>query len=77
MKLSSSATTSSGRHRAPLPPASRKRVRFRVRASAAIATSRATGSLLRRLRLGGGTSLPGLVARYVDPHVTRHLGTQM
>ncbi|MGE5335052.1 MAG: MurT ligase domain-containing protein [Nitrososphaerota archaeon] len=60
-----------------VPPAPRDRVRFRIRASAAIATGRAAGTLLRQLRLGGGTSLPGLVARYVDPHVTRHLGTQM
>jgi UDP-N-acetylmuramyl tripeptide synthase len=52
-------------------------VRFRIRASVAIATGRAAGTMLRRLRLGGGTSLPGLVARYVDPHVTRHLGAQM
>ncbi|HEX6544078.1 MAG TPA: Mur ligase family protein [Ktedonobacterales bacterium] len=72
-----STSTSSEHSPATLPPAPRARVRFRIRASAAIATSRATGTLMRRLRLGGGTSLPGLVARYVDPHVTRHLGTQM
>lgn len=58
-------------------PASRRRARYRIRASAAVATGRAAGSLLRRLRLGGGTSLPGLVARYLDPHVTSHLGAQM
>jgi lipid II isoglutaminyl synthase (glutamine-hydrolysing) len=75
----SMSTSSTSHHRlhATLPPAPRERVRFRIRASVAIATGRAAGSLLRRLRLGGGTSLPGLVARYVDPHVTRHLGAQM
>jgi len=77
MKQPTPATASSGRSHATLPPVPRDRVRFRIRASAAIATGRATGTMLRRLRLGGGTSLPGLVARYVDPHVTRHLGAQM
>jgi UDP-N-acetylmuramyl tripeptide synthase len=54
-----------------------RRPRFSVRASAAIATGRATGTALRRLRLGGGTSLPGLVARYIDPGLTRRLGKQL
>ena len=77
MKQPSSVTSSTSRPHATLPPAPRDRVRFRLRASAAIATGRAAGTLLRRLRLGGGTSLPGLVARYVDPHVTSHLGVQI
>ncbi len=77
MKQPTPVTASSGRSHTTLPAAPRDRVRFRIRASAAIATGRAAGTMLRRLRLGGGTSLPGLVARYVDPHVTRHLGTQM
>ena len=81
MKQPPSTTASSGRsHSArPTPPAlpPAPGVRFRIRASAAIATGRAAGTLLRRLRLGGGTSLPGLVARYVDPQVARHLGAQM
>lgn len=77
MKQPTPVTASSGRSHSTLPPAPRDRVRFSIRASAAIATGRAAGTLLRRLRLGGGTSLPGLVARYVDPHVTRHLGAQM
>src|SRR5262249_29584134 len=54
-----------------------RRQRFSFRASAAIATGRATGTALRRLRLGGGTSLPGLVARYIDPDLTRYLGKQL
>ncbi|HEU5348673.1 MAG TPA: MurT ligase domain-containing protein, partial [Ktedonobacterales bacterium] len=78
MNQPSSPVTASGGHpHTTLPPAPRDRVRFRIRASAAIATGRAAGTLLRRLRLGGGTSLPGLVARYVDPRVTGHLGAQM
>src|SRR5690242_21660381 len=77
MKQPVSAPSSNGRPTSPPPPVPRDRVRYRVRASAAIATGQAAGTLLRRLRLGGGTSLPGLVARYVDPHVTRHLGAQM
>ncbi len=54
-----------------------RRQRFSVRASAAIATGRAASTALRRLRLGGGTSLPGLVARYIDPDLTRYLGKQL
>ena len=77
MKQPTPVTASSGRSHSTLPPAPRDRVRFRIRTSAAIATGRAAGTMLRRLRLGGGTSLPGLVARYVDPHVTRRLGAQM
>lgn len=71
-------STSSARHR--LPPTSNvkaRRQRFSVRASAAIATGRAAGTALRRLKLGGGTSLPGLVARYIDPDLTRYLGRQL
>lgn len=77
MKQPTSVTASGGHSHSTLPPAPRERVRFRIRASAAIATGRAAGTVLRRLRLGGGTSLPGLVARYVDPRMTQHLGAQM
>ncbi len=77
MKQPVSVPSSKGRPTSPPPPVPRDRVRYRLRASAAIATGRVAGTLLRRLRLGGGTSLPGLVARYVDPHMTTHLGAQM
>ncbi len=51
--------------------------RFRLRAAAAVATGRATGSLTRRLGVGGGTSLPGLLARALDPRLTSHLSAQL
>ncbi|HEV8190313.1 MAG TPA: Mur ligase family protein [Ktedonobacterales bacterium] len=71
-------STSSARHRlSSAGSVKARRPRFSVRASAAIATGRATGTTLRRLRLGGGTSLPGLVARYIDPDLTRYLGKQL
>jgi UDP-N-acetylmuramyl tripeptide synthase len=71
-------STSSARHHSPSARSAKVwRPRFSVRAAAAIATGRATGTALRRLRLGGGTSLPGLIARYVDPDLTRYLGKQL
>jgi UDP-N-acetylmuramyl tripeptide synthase len=49
----------------------------RPRAALAIVAGRSAGALARRLRLGGGTSLPGLVARWLDPQVLAYLGAQL
>ncbi len=49
----------------------------RLRAALAIVAGRSAGALARRLRLGGGTSLPGLVARRLDPHVLAYLSAQL
>jgi len=49
----------------------------RVRAAAAVVGGRAAGALARRLRLGAGTSIPGLVARRIDPDVTSYLARQL
>jgi UDP-N-acetylmuramyl tripeptide synthase len=49
----------------------------RTRAALAVAAGRATGVLSRRLRLGGGTSLPGLVALRIDPGLPAYLGAQL
>jgi UDP-N-acetylmuramyl tripeptide synthase len=38
---------------------------------------RLAGALARRLRLGGGTSISGLVARRVDPTITTYLACQL
>jgi UDP-N-acetylmuramyl tripeptide synthase len=38
---------------------------------------RATGVATRRLKLGGGTSLPGLVARAIDPQLSSYLSAQL
>jgi len=40
-----------------------------VRLSAAIALGKMTGTLSRRLQRGGGTTMPGRVARAVEPRV--------
>ncbi|HKV83027.1 MAG TPA: hypothetical protein VJN88_00630, partial [Ktedonobacterales bacterium] len=49
----------------------------RVRAALAVVAGRSAGALARRLRFGGGTSLPGLVARRVDPAVSTYLSAQL
>ena len=51
--------------------------RSQARAAIAVIAGRASGALARRLRLGAGTSLPGLVARRVDPTVARYLAAQL
>lgn len=51
--------------------------RGRARAAAAVVAGRTSGAVARRLRLGGGTSLPGLVARRVDPGIVEYLGAQL
>jgi UDP-N-acetylmuramyl tripeptide synthase len=38
---------------------------------------RATGVAVRRLGIGGGTSLPGLLARVIDPRLARRLSAQL
>jgi lipid II isoglutaminyl synthase (glutamine-hydrolysing) len=48
-----------------------------ARRAVAIALARAAGQASRLLRRGGGTTLPGVVARFVDPGVTRQLGAQL
>ncbi len=48
-----------------------------VRAAAAVTLGRVSGALSRRLRMGGGTSLPGVVARAVDPTIVRRLARQL
>ncbi len=48
-----------------------------VRAAAAVTLGRVSGALIRRLRLGGGTSLPGTVARAIDPAIIRRLSRQL
>jgi UDP-N-acetylmuramyl tripeptide synthase len=48
-----------------------------VRAATAVTLGRVSGALSRRLRMGGGTSLPGVVARRVDPAIVRRLSRQL
>jgi UDP-N-acetylmuramyl tripeptide synthase len=50
---------------------------MRIRAAAAVMAGRATGAATRRLKIGGGTSLPGLVARAIDPQLSSYLSAQL
>jgi UDP-N-acetylmuramyl tripeptide synthase len=46
------------------------------RTAIAILLGRASGGLTRRLGISGGTSLPGLVAQFTDPHLIGRLAAQ-
>src|SRR5216683_5264203 len=48
-----------------------------LRASMAVVGGRAAGALSRRLRLGGGTSIAGIVAQSLYPDIIEHLSTQL
>jgi len=48
-----------------------------LRAGLAIVGGRAAGALSRRLHLGGGTSIAGLVAQRLYPDIVGHLSTQL
>ena len=51
--------------------------RTSLRAGLAVFGGRAAGALSRRLHLGGGTSIAGLVAQKVYPDIVGHLATQL
>ncbi len=55
----------------------RKAPGWRPQAALAVTAGRATGLAARRLGRGGGTSLPGLIARGLDPRLTRYLAAQL
>jgi UDP-N-acetylmuramyl tripeptide synthase len=48
-----------------------------MRAAAAVISGRLAGALSRRLGAGGGASLPGMVARRVDPTIASRLSRQL
>lgn len=54
-----------------------KRRRSSVRAGLAVLGGRAAGALSRRLHLGGGTSIAGVVAQRLYPDIVGHLSTQL
>src|SRR6266852_5527265 len=64
------AKTTGSRH---LP----KRRRSSLRAGLAVIGGRAAGALSRRLRLGGGTSIAGVVAQRLYPDIVKHLSSQL
>lgn len=48
-----------------------------LRAGLAVIAGRVTGALSRRLHIGGGTSIVGVVAQRVYPDIVAHLGAQL
>jgi lipid II isoglutaminyl synthase (glutamine-hydrolysing) len=54
-----------------------KRRRSSLRAGLAVMGGRAAGALSRRLHLGGGTSIAGIVAQRLYPDIVGHLSTQL
>ncbi|MGZ3629533.1 MAG: MurT ligase domain-containing protein [Ktedonobacteraceae bacterium] len=56
---------------------SRRRQRSSLRAGLAVMGGRTAGALSRRLHLGGGTSIAGMVAQRLYPDIVEHLSTQL
>lgn len=54
-----------------------KKLRKITKSRAAIVAGTAAGFLSRRLKLGGGTSLPGAVGLKIDPELIKHLASQL
>src|SRR6266567_4677300 len=54
-----------------------KRQRSSLRAGLAVVGGRAAGALSRRLHLGGGTSIAGIVAQRLYPEITSHLAAEL
>src|ERR1700738_1063170 len=48
-----------------------------LRAGLAVIGGRAAGALSRRLHIGGGTSIVGVVAQRLYPNIIEHLATQL
>ncbi len=54
-----------------------KRKGISLRAGFAVLAGQSAGTLSRRLHVGGGTSIAGLVAQRVDPGIVDHLAAQL
>jgi lipid II isoglutaminyl synthase (glutamine-hydrolysing) len=54
-----------------------RRRRSSLRAGLAVVSGRAAGALSRRLHLGGGTSIVGIVAERLYPDIVDHLASQL
>ena len=54
-----------------------KKRRLSLRAGLAVVGGRAAGALSRRLHLGGGTSIAGIVAQRVYPDIVSHLAAEL
>src|SRR6266513_3781180 len=71
MPSNHSSKTPSNQH------AFKRRQRISLRAGLAVMGGRAAGALSRRLHLGGGTSIAGIVAQRLYPDIVEHLSTQL
>src|SRR5258708_12197956 len=60
----------------PSPPTGRNR-KSAARKTAAVLAGKATGALSRATRRGGGTTLPGDVARAIDPKILTKLAADL
>jgi len=58
-------------------PNRKKRRQHVLRAGLAVVVGRAAGAISRRLHLGGGTSIVGIVAQRIYPEIIEHLATQL
>src|SRR6266516_3219178 len=54
-----------------------KRRLISLRAGVAVIGGRAAGALSRRLHLGGGTTIAGIVAQHLYPGIVSHLAGQL
>src|SRR6266700_3178977 len=71
--LEAANESSTNQSQSPTAPARRPS----LRAGLAVVGGRTAGALSRRLHLGGGTSIVGLVAQRVYPDIVGHLATQL
>jgi UDP-N-acetylmuramyl tripeptide synthase len=55
----------------------RKHRQYVLRAGLAVVAGRVAGAISRRLHLGGGTSIVGIVAQRIYPEIIEHLATQL
>jgi UDP-N-acetylmuramyl tripeptide synthase len=62
---------------APRSQTHSKQKRYSLRAGLAVMGGRAAGALSRRLHLGGGTSIVGVVAQRLYPDIVEHLAAQL
>ena len=70
-------TLSNTNLRVPSTKKLRKRGTSSWRAGAAVVLGRAAGALSRRIHLGGGTSIVGVVAQRIYPPIVEHLARQL
>src|SRR5437867_13050219 len=71
MPANHSSKTPSNQH------AFKRRQRSSLRAGLAVIGGRAAGALSRRLHIGGGTSIAGMVGQHLYPDIVEHLSTQI